>query len=67
MVDIMAADASIVLRLELAGTPESIHGRLSTGSDWSMPFAGWLGLAAAIEQAMGSAGTHDAPHREYEG
>ena len=49
MLPAMAADAPIVLRLELDGWGEAIRGRLTADSGWVMPFVGWLGLAAAIE------------------
>lgn len=48
----MGGELRIILELELDGPGDAICGRLSHGSGWDMPFVGWLGLAAAIEQAM---------------
>lgn len=47
----MTPDVPLILRLELDGWGEAIRGRLTADSDWTMAFVGWLGLAAAIEQA----------------
>jgi hypothetical protein len=46
------ADAPLVLRLELDGCGDALRGRLATDSGWTMSFVGWVGLAAAIEQAV---------------
>lgn len=46
----MTESTPIVLRLELAGHGDAIHGRLSHPAGEAIPFSGWLGLAAAIER-----------------
>jgi hypothetical protein len=57
----MADDAPLVLRLELDDAGEAIRGRVSTESGWAMPFAGWLGLAVAIERATSAGNMGDEP------
>ena len=39
------------MRLELDDRGDAIRGRLTTESGSTLAFIGWLGLAAAIEQA----------------
>jgi hypothetical protein len=45
--------ARMILRLELEPDAEPIAGRLSGESGPAVAFIGWVGLAAAIEQALG--------------
>jgi hypothetical protein len=47
----MSSTEPIVLLLEFERTGEQIAGRVCAAAGPPMPFAGWLGLAAAIEQA----------------
>jgi len=53
----MSPPEKIVLRLEIDREDERIAGRLSTPSGAAVAFVGWIGLAAAIEQAMAPTGT----------
>lgn len=50
----MTDPATLVLRLELDRNAEPIRGLLKTAADdLEVPFTGWVGLAAAIETALG--------------
>jgi hypothetical protein len=49
----MAEPTHVTLRLELEADAEPIAGRLSAESGLAVAFIGWVGLAAAIEQAIG--------------
>ncbi len=57
----MAGEAPFVLWLELDAAGEAIEGRVTTESGWTMPFVGWLGLAAAIEVATSARTLRDEP------
>jgi hypothetical protein len=51
----VATPAPIHVRLEIERDGERIAGRLSTAEGLTVPFIGWLGLAAALEQATAPA------------
>ena len=57
------------LRVELDPQDGSIAGRLMDGEGADRPFSGWVGLAAAIEDALqggGRAGEAERPHGQGE-
>jgi hypothetical protein len=60
----MTGEETRRVTLELDSAAEPITGRMRDESGRSLPFAGWLGLAAALGSVLGGAGSRPEADRD---